>query len=138
MRYAQSAARLYRKVETSAVDQKQLLVLLYEGAVRRLREGMRYLEAGQYEDWASCSDHVRRILSELLLALDDTVEPKLTASLRTLYIYIQRLITEGGLEEDFVKLEEAVGLLAQLAEAWRQARIECMKQNRGGNERQIA
>ena len=124
----QAYPKLYQQVQTEAADEKQLLVLLFDGAARLLQEGRRHLAAGKYEQWAECSNRVRRILSELMLALDEEAAPALCESLTALYAYIQRLITEGGLEEDEEKLEEAIGLLEQLGSAWKEARATCSSQ----------
>jgi flagellin-specific chaperone FliS len=43
-------------------------------------------------------------------------------------VYVQRLIIEGGLEEDADKLEEAIGLLEQVGAAWKEARVTCSSQ----------
>ena len=124
----QGYSKLYQQVQTQAADEKQLLVLLFDGAARLLQEGRRCLAAGKYEQWAECSNRVRRILSELMLALDEDAAPALCGSLKALYVYVQRLITEGGLEEDAEKLGEAIGLLEQMGSAWKEARVTCSNQ----------
>ena len=124
----QAYPKVYQQVQTQAADEKQLLVLLFNGASRLLQEGRRSLAAGKYEQWAECSNRVRRILSELMLALDEDAAPGLCGSLKALYVYVQRLIIEGGLEEDTDKLEEAIGLLEQLGSAWKEARVTCSSQ----------
>ena len=124
----QGYSKLYQQVQTEAADEKQLLVLLFDGAARLLQEGRRHLAAGKYEQWAECSNRVRRILSELMLALDEDAAPALCGSLKALYVYVQRLIIEGGLEEDADKLEEAIGLLEQVGSAWKEARVTCSNQ----------
>jgi flagellar secretion chaperone FliS len=124
----QGYPKVYQQVQTQAADEKQLLVLLFDGATRLLRDGRRFLVAHKYEQWAECSNRVRRILSELILALDEGAAPELCGSLKALYVYVQRLITEGGLEEDTDKLEEAIELLQQLGSAWKEARLTCSSQ----------
>jgi len=123
------ASSRYQQVQNEAVDHRDLVVLLFEGAARFLQDGCRYLRVRDYERWAHCSNQVRRVLSELTLALDDSAAPDLCRSLKALYVYIQRIVTEGGLEEDMDKLQEAISLLTQLAAAWREAKNTCQKQN---------
>jgi flagellar protein FliS len=115
----------YSQVQNEAADPRHMLVVLFDGLLRVLQEGRRHLAAGQFETWADCSNRVRRALSELILALDDEHSPELCGSLRALYVYIQRLITEAGLEEDMDKLQEAIDLMAQLGSAWREAKSIC-------------
>jgi len=121
--------KVYRQVQNEAMDQRQLLILLFEGAVRLLQEGRRHLASRDYESWAEQSNRVRRILSELILALDNSVDTELCDSLRALYIYIQRLVTEGGIEEDMDKIQEAIDLLTQLGNSWKEAKAICQKQD---------
>jgi len=121
--------KLYRQVQNEAMDQKQLLILLFEGAVRLLQEGRRHLASRDYESWAEQSNRVRRILSELIIALDNSVDTELCEALRSLYIYIQRLVTEGGIEEDMDKIQEAIDLLTQLGSSWKEAKAICQKQD---------
>jgi len=118
-------AKLYQQVQTTATDQQHLVVLLFEGAVKLLQDGRRHLAARNYERWAHCSNQVRRVLSELIIGLDDSVAPELCRSLKALYVYIQRLVTEAGLEEDMEKLQEAINLLTQLGAAWKEAKAAC-------------
>lgn len=118
----------YRQVQSEAGDQRHLVVVLFDGLLRLLQEGRRHLAAGNYERWAECSNRARRIFSELLLALDDAQAPELCGSLRALYVYIQRLITEAGLEEDLDKLQEAILLVTQLGGAWKEAKSTCATQ----------
>lgn len=118
-------AQAYQSVQNAATTPEDTLVTLFQGTVRLLQDGRRHLSAGEYERWHDCSSRTRRVLSELLLALDEQQAPELTRGLRALYVYIQRLITEAGLEEDFDKLQEAIDLLQQLAETWKEALGEC-------------
>jgi len=129
MSYTYNPVKIYKQVDTEPVDSNHLLVLLFEGAVKLLQDGRRHLMAHNYEHWAHCSNQVRRILSELIIALDEKLAPKLCKSLKVLYVYIQRLITEGGLEEDDEKLQEAINLLNQLVTVWKEAKDLCQKQD---------
>ncbi len=128
MTYNRNPAKLYRQVQTEVTDEKHLIVLLFDGAVRLLQDGRRHLAARDYERWADCSHRARRVLSELLIALDESAAPELCRSLKALYVYVQRLITEAGLEEDMGKLQEAIKLLTQLATAWKEAKKTCQNQ----------
>ena len=106
-------AKVYQQVQNEAMDQRQLLILLFEGAVRLLQDGRRHLASRDYESWAEQSNRVRRILSELVLALDASVDPDLCEALKALYIYVQRLVTEGGIDEEwdtYVEQLNAMGL----------------------------
>jgi flagellar protein FliS len=118
-------AHAYQSVQNAATTPEDTLVTLLQGTVRVLQDGQRHLSAENYEQWHDCSTRVRRVLSELLLALDDDHAPELNEGLRAMYVYIQRLITEAGLEEDFDKLQEAIDLLGQLADTWKEALDEC-------------
>jgi len=129
MTYSRNPARVYQQVQTDATDEKHLIVLLFDGAIKLLQDGRRHLAAREYERWAHCSNQARRVLSEMIIALDDSTAPGLCRSLKSLYVYIQRLITEAGLEEDMDKLQEAVNLLTQLATAWKEAKKTCQNQD---------
>ena len=123
-------AQAYQSVQNSATTPENTLVTLMRGTVRLLKDGCRHLSEGEYEQWHDNSTRVRRVLSELILALDEDQAPQLTEGLRDLYLYIQVLITEGGLEEDFEKLQEALDLLQQLADTWEEAQKKCKDQQK--------
>lgn len=128
MSYSQNPAGVYEAVQNEATSMEQTLVLLFQGAVRLLQDGRRHLAAGEYERWHDCSVRTRRILSELLVALDNERVPEVCEGLNALYVYIHRLITEAGLEEDYDKLQEAIDLLKQLADTWKEAWEKCRRQ----------
>lgn len=128
MKSSQNPARVYEAVQNEPTSMEETLVLLFQGAVKLLQDGRRHLSAGEYEQWHDCSVRTRRILSELLVALDTDKAPEVCEGLNALYVYIHRLITEAGLEEDYDKLQEAIDLLKQLADTWKEAWKECRRQ----------
>ncbi len=128
MKSSQNPAGVYEAVQNEATTMEETLVMLFHGAVRLLQDGRDHLSADDYEKWHDCSIRTRRILSELLVALDTDQAPDVCEGLSALYVYIQRLITEAGLEEDYDKLQEAIDLLKQLADTWKEAWKKCRTQ----------
>jgi len=96
----------------------QLVALVYEGLIDTLKSGIEYLECGNKERLNSSVNKVREILAELLATLQGDSE--IASNLRSIYIYVNKIVTEAELKEDKGKLEEAIKVINPLYEAWQE------------------
>ncbi|MCW3016500.1 MAG: fliS [Solirubrobacterales bacterium] len=112
---AQSKA--YKESAVLTASPEQLVVMLYDGAARFLRQAQAAL---QEQAWAQAGERIGRgeaIIDELQATLNmDAGE--LSQRLQAIYVFCKRCLIEARLERDADKVGHVVRLLGELREAW--------------------
>ena len=109
----------YRQHTVLTASPGQLVVLLYDGAVRFLRQSVAALGVGETERAFGALRRADAILEELLLTLDPEAG-ELADGLRDLYLFCRRHLTQARLDRDPAAIEQVAVLLADLREGWAQ------------------
>ena len=112
----------YRQVATRTASPGQLVLMLYEGAIRFLERA----EAGfQLEDPVefntTINDNILRaqdIVRELDFSLNVEAGGELAAQLRRLYDYFDRTLLEANLRKDPAGIVEVIKRITVLRDAW--------------------
>jgi flagellar secretion chaperone FliS len=127
MRAASNPWKSYQQVATQTAPPGQLVLMLYEGAIRFLD---RALGGFSLEDPAefnlTISNNILRaqdIIFELNVTLDMQKGGKLAVTLRELYDYMGRQLMEANLRKDKAPLQEVIQRLTVLRDAWAQMLI---------------
>ncbi|WP_205696184.1 flagellar export chaperone FliS [Conexibacter sp. SYSU D00693] len=111
----------YRESAILTASPEQLVVHLYDGALRFLRQGQVLLE--QEGATVQAVDRLNRataIVDELLMTLDKERGGELAERLEGIYVFCKRLLIDARLERDPSKIGTVVTLLAELRESWAQ------------------
>jgi len=110
----------YRRAEVLAATPGQLVVMLFDGARRFLRQAAAAMEAGEVE---RC--HVTLRYAEMIIAhLDATLDlqqGELAARLHDVYSFYLRHLNSARMSQDAAMLHEVSELLGELREAFAQA-----------------
>ncbi|MHA6532725.1 flagellar export chaperone FliS [Paenibacillus sp. BAC0078] len=109
----------YRQSSVQTSTPAQLLIMLYDGAIRFVRAGIDGLNKQDYEKTNLNLGKAQTIVSELMSTLDHSYE--ISKSLYSLYEYMNFLLVEANIRKSVDKAEEAVGYLTDLRETWLQA-----------------
>lgn len=122
---SRAAANVYANVglETGIVSASphQLIVLLYEGAELSVRMAIKYIaERNQEKKSAAISKASAIILEGLRAALDTSKGGDLALQLDALYAYMNQRLMLAHINNQIEPLEEVLGLLRELHEAWAQ------------------
>lgn len=115
---AAAAAARYRGVQLNTASPAQLVVMLYDGALRFVGEAD---EAFARDDRARAGDRIGRamaIVDELAATLDPTHAPELAENLLALYGFCKRRLFDANLGRDRAALADVVASLTPLREAW--------------------
>ncbi len=115
----------YQQLQVESAAPNQLVLMLYEGAVRFLREAREYMAAKQYELQSQRIQRAQRVLNELMYALDPSVDAELVRSLRAFYGYVHTRLVWANVRSDLQMLDEAISLLEEMLEAWEEADQRC-------------
>ena len=111
----------YRENSIMTASPEQLVVMLYDGAGRFLRQAEGSMLDGS---WLVASEKLSRaeaIIDELLATLDmDAGE--VADRLQSIYVFCKSRLIEARIERDSVRVDQVARLLGELREAWSQVR----------------
>src|SRR5205085_8822438 len=114
----------YQQVATQTAPPGQLVLMLYEGAIRFLE---RALGGFELEDPAefhqTISNNILRaqdIIFELNVTLNIQEGGELAMTLRRLYDYMGRQLMEGNLKKEEAPIRDVLGRIVVLRDAWAQ------------------
>ena len=111
----------YKQTEIETASPGKLLLLLYDGAIKRLNQAKESLKQGAREE---CHEHlvrVQEILVELMLALDWKVGGEIAPRLHSLYDFMYRRLVDANVNQDSALIDEVIQLLCTLREGWSEA-----------------
>jgi flagellar secretion chaperone FliS len=108
----------YREASVMTASPEQLVVMLYDGAGRFLRQAEGAMNGGG--TWLQASQKLSRaeaIIDELLATLDmDAGE--IAERLQAIYVFCKTRLIEARLERDPGRVDQVARLLAELRDAW--------------------
>ena len=110
--------RQYQQTQVTTVDKGRLIVLLYEGAIKFLRQAQ---ECADINDIAGKSNNINRaldIIAELNQSLNMNEGGEIAANLRRLYLFWSDHLIQAKIKKDGRNIEEVIGMLNSLNDAW--------------------
>lgn len=114
----------YVQVATKTASPGQLVLMLYEGAIRFLERALQGFSSDDPAEFnEAINNNVQRaqaILDELNQALNVEGGGDLAAHLRGLYNYLDRRLQESNMRKEPDGIEEVIGRLQTLRDAWRE------------------
>jgi flagellar protein FliS len=117
MTYGRMLAQ-YRKTDVETAGRLDLVIMCYENAIRFLKQAKGHYESNAFEEKARALQRVFDIISELKGTLNIEKGQKIAINLNAIYDYLLRSLLEGDLRRDFNAFESAIGIMAELKEAW--------------------
>jgi flagellar secretion chaperone FliS len=113
----------YRRGTVLAATPGQLVVLLYDGARRFLRQAAIAMRDGEVERAHITLRHGERIISHLDGTLDFD-QGNVARHLHAIYVFCLKDLNAARLSQDAAKVEEVSELLGELRDAWSQVAAE--------------
>lgn len=112
------AVAVYRQEQVNNLSQQELLLMLYDGAIRFCGEARTAIECGDFNKSYHWLTRARAIVTELLAILDPDIQTEATINLRRLYDFCIYGITEVNFTKDLGLLAGVVRTLETLKSAW--------------------
>ena len=110
----------YERTKVETADQRQLILMLYDAAIRFMRKGSARIESGDIEAAHNYLVRSREIVAELLATLKPEKAGEVGQNLQRLYVYIFNRLVEANLTKDAEKVAECLNLMTTLREGWAQ------------------
>lgn len=124
-----SGINAYRQSEVMTANKETVLLLLYEGAIRFLKQAIDAVEAKKASDKAKYILRTHEIVSELRAGLNFKIGGDVAPNLERLYDYIADRLVQGNIKNETQPLFEALKVLTTLHEAWETAIASLRKES---------
>ena len=111
----------YQQNQILSASPEQILVMLYDGAIRFTRQAMIGIEDGRASVKADGVSRAMAIITEFANTLDHEVGGEIAENLDGLYSFMIRELTQANLNDDMEKLKIVEGLLVDLRQTWIEA-----------------
>ncbi|MBF0628179.1 MAG: flagellar export chaperone FliS [Magnetococcales bacterium] len=113
--------RSYKSSRANTASREDLLILLYEGAIRFLERSIEELKGGSLSDHKMSLRRGIAIIAELQNTLNFEKGGELAIQLFDLYGYMLDRLTQANLRKDAEFIREVIRHLNTLLEGWREA-----------------
>ena len=110
----------YRQQSILTATPGQLVVMLYEGCGRFLRQSAHAMREGRADVAHAKWRRADAILGELLSTLDLEQGGEIASRLQGIYVFCQRHLLEAVRDQQPAKVDQVIELLDELREAWTQ------------------
>ena len=111
----------YQNNQIETANPEQILIMLYDGAIRFCRQAIRAMEDKDYAVQGEKIGRTMAIICEFSSTLDHEIGSQIAADLDALYGFMIRELGRANLEKDRKALENVADLLSDLRETWVEA-----------------
>lgn len=113
------AHQKYRNIQISTVDRGRLLLMMYDGAVKFLKQAKTGLETKDPVKFARFLSKAQAVIAELENTLDFEAGGDIARDLSRLYDFMLFYLTEANLQKSPEKIQRVIDLLETISGAYR-------------------
>ncbi|AJY74510.1 flagellar export chaperone FliS [Paenibacillus beijingensis] len=114
----QSPYQKYQQLSAQTATPIQLVLMLYDGAIRFTKQGISGIETKQYEHANEYLCKAESVIHELTAALDFNYP--ISKDLARIYEYLLYQLIQANIKKEARIATEVLGLLQELRDAWKQ------------------
>jgi flagellar protein FliS len=118
MSYTRNGSSVYKEISVNTASGSKLVVMLYEGAIRFLKQSQEDIRKKDFAQKSQSIDRAVAIIQHLQGTLDMEKGGKISFDLDRLYTYVNSRVIEGSTKLDLKPIEEAIQLLTTLLAGW--------------------
>ena len=111
--------RQYQKTAVTTASREKILLMLYEGCIRFIRQAIVATDEKRLADKGKYISKATAIISELMATLDFKVGGELAVDLENLYVFMIDKLIEGNIENSSESLKQVEELMNTLYVAWK-------------------
>ncbi|MFH1021828.1 MAG: flagellar export chaperone FliS [Planctomycetota bacterium] len=124
-------AKKYLETQIRTASREQLLLLMYDGAIRFCEKAVHAMREARVEESHAALIKAQGVLMELMCSLDQAVQPEFSKRLFSLYNFWYLRLVEANLHRDAARVEGVLAMLRPLRRAWAEA-VEKIRSDGGG------
>ncbi|MHC5059831.1 MAG: flagellar export chaperone FliS [Planctomycetota bacterium] len=110
---------VYKQTAVTTQNKGRLIVMLYDGAIRFLRQAIQEIHAKDYAAKGRSIGKAQDVIIELNCVLDMEAGGEIAENLRGLYNFMNRHLSQANVKCDVHMLQEVIDLLEELNQGWR-------------------
>jgi flagellar protein FliS len=118
-----SPYEVYQRTQVDTASPAKLVVMLYDGAIRFLRQAQAAMQRGDREGQNHCLVRAQRIIAELASSLDLEAGGEIATNLMALYQFMHEQLVIANLQDDVSTVQKVREMLESLREAWAQVEV---------------
>ncbi len=113
-----NALTQYKKTATSTNSRGQILLMLYDGAIRALEQARVAIEQRRPDLKGARLSRAHAVISELDVTLDHEAAPEMCQNLSALYRFMLDQITDANRRNQAEPLAVVIEILTDLRQSW--------------------
>jgi flagellar protein FliS len=118
--YAKQAA-VYKQNQVETATPEEILIMLYEGAIRFLVLTKKAKEANDVEKFHKNVIRAQHIIQEFMNSLDMEIGGEMAQNLFRLYEYLNYRLVQANIKKDVAMVDEVLDHLRSLKATWEEA-----------------
>lgn len=118
--YGKNAHNTYQSVQVTTTDRGRLLLMMYEGAIKFLRQARAGIEENDINKFCRFLSKGQAIIAELMNTLDFERGGTIARDLDRLYDFMLFYLTEANLHRDPQRVTKVIGLLDTIYQAYKE------------------
>jgi flagellar protein FliS len=118
--YGKNAHNAYQTVQVTTTDRGRLLLMMYEGAIKFLRQAKMGLEENDISKFCRFLSKGQAIVAELMNTLDFEKGGSIARDLDRLYDFMLFYLTEANLHRDAKRVGKVIELLDTIYSAYKE------------------
>jgi flagellar protein FliS len=118
--YGKNAHNTYQAVQVTTTDKGRLLLMMYEGAIKFLRQAQAGLKEQDIAKFCRFLSKAQAIIAELMNTLDFEKGGTIARDLDRLYDFMLFYLTEANLYRDGVRVQKTIKLIETIYQAYKE------------------
>lgn len=118
--YGKNAHSAYQSVQITTTDRGRLLLMMYEGAIKFLKQAKAGLESNDMAKFCRFLSKGQAIIAELMNTLDFEKGGTIARDLDRLYDFMLFYLTEANLYRDPKRITRVIGLIDTVYSAYKE------------------
>lgn len=118
--YGKNAHSAYQNVQVTTTDRGRLLLMMYEGAIKFLKQAKSGLETNDIAKFCRFLSKGQAIIAELMNTLDFEKGGEIARDLDRLYDFMLFYLTEANLHRDPKRIQKVIGLIDTIYSAYKE------------------
>ncbi len=111
----------YKKAQVQTASPEQILIMLYDGAIRFLNQAKVHMQNKDIEQSHTNIIKAQRIITEFMSSLDIELGGEMAQNLFNLYEYLHHRLVHANIKKDEEAIDEVLGHLRSLKNTWEEA-----------------
>jgi flagellar protein FliS len=118
--YGKNAHAAYQSVQVTTTDRGRLLLMMYEGAIKFLKQAKSGLETNDIAKFCRFLSKAQAIIAELMNTLDFEKGGTIARDLDRLYDFMLFYLTEANLYRDPKRISKVISLIDTIYSAYKE------------------